>query len=62
MLSPLNPEKLNNNSGKQKIKNKNILIFKLLKILIKININKSQIKFKKIVLYSITPNNLFLKL
>lgn len=62
MLSPLKPEKLNNNKGKHKIKNKNILTFKFLNKLIKIKTNKSQIKFKKIVLYSITPNNLFLKL
>jgi len=29
MLSPLKPEKLNNNNGKQNMKNKNIFIFKL---------------------------------
>lgn len=62
MLSPLKPEKLNNNNGKQNMKNKNIFIFKLCNKLTKINIIKSHIKFKKIVLYSITPNNLFLKL
>ena len=29
MLSPLKPEKLNNNNGKQNMKNKNIFIFRL---------------------------------
>lgn len=50
MFSPLKPEILNKNSGKQKIKNKNILIFILLSKLTNIKISKSQKIFKKIVL------------
>ena len=45
-FSPLNPEKLKSKTGKQKIINRNIFIFKLLKI--KLIINK--IKAHQIIL------------
>ena len=63
MFSWLNPNILKSNIGKQRIINKIILIFKLLKI----KFNKHKIKvlhiiFKTKMLYSIIPKNLLLKL